>query len=64
MSKLSIDEPMNTNERYLHAMVIRLDALCNMVSSLVEHLASKEGLAVQGNTVVEKPSSSRKKKGV
>lgn len=57
-----IDEPVNVEERYLHAMVVRLDALCHMVSSLVEHIASKEGMAVE--TVVEKstPASRKRKK--
>jgi hypothetical protein len=60
--KLGVDEPVNVNERYLYAMVIRLDALCNMVSSLVEHIASKEGIAVENNTVIEKPKPTRKKR--
>lgn len=59
-----IDEPVSVNEKYLHAMVIRLDALCHMVSSLVEHIASKEGIATEGNTVAEKSPAPRKKKGV
>jgi hypothetical protein len=61
--KLSdVDSPVNVEERYLYAMVTRLDALCHMVSSLVEHIASKEGIAVQENKVVEKPLSSKRKK--
>jgi hypothetical protein len=60
--KLGVDEPVNVNERYLYAMVLRLDALCNMVSSLVEHIASKEGIAVENNTVIEKPKPTRKKR--
>jgi hypothetical protein len=57
-----VDEPVNVQERYLYAMVLRLDALCNMVSSLVEHIASKEGIAVENNTVIEKPKPTRKKR--
>jgi hypothetical protein len=60
--RIEVDEPVNVQERYLYAMVLRLDALCNMVSSLVEHIASKEGIAVENNTVIEKPKPSRKKK--
>jgi hypothetical protein len=60
--KLGVDEPVNVQERYLYAMVLRLDALCNMVSSLVEHIASKENIAVENNTVIEKPKPSRKKR--
>jgi hypothetical protein len=57
-----VDEPVNVQERYLYAMVLRLDALCNMVSSLVEHIASKENIAVENNTVIEKPKPARKKR--
>jgi hypothetical protein len=60
--KLGVDEPVNVNERYLYAMVLRLDALCNMVSSLVEHIASKDNIAVENNTVIEKPKPTRKKR--
>jgi hypothetical protein len=60
--RIEVDEPVNVQERYLYAMVLRLDALCNMVSSLMEHIASKEGIAVENNTVIEKPKPSRKKK--
>jgi hypothetical protein len=56
-----IDEPMNSSERYLHAMTIRLDALCHMVSSLVEHIAQKESVTVVENKVEEKISAPRKK---
>lgn len=60
--KLDVELPVNVEERYLYAMVVRLDALCNMVSSLVEHIASKEGLAVEDVKVVEKPAPARKKR--
>lgn len=55
--KHEIDEPVNVEERYLYAMVTRLDALCHMVSSLVEHIAQKEGVAVEKSTVARKRSS-------
>lgn len=55
--KHEIDEPVNVEERYLYAMVTRLDALCHMVSSLVEHIASKEGVAVEKSTVTRKRSA-------
>lgn len=60
MSK--IPEPNNVQEQYLHAAVLRLDALCNMLSSLIEHIAEKEGVATTENKRVEKPRTSRKKK--
>lgn len=59
-NELFIDEPMTPMERYLHAQVVRLDALCHMMSSIVEHLASKEGIAVEENKVKE--SAPRKKR--
>ena len=49
-----IPEPLNAEERYMYAMVIRLDALCHMVSSLVDHIAKKEEVAVEENIVEEK----------
>jgi len=59
-------EPVNTQERYLHATVMRLDALCDMVSSLVEYIAEKEKITTVKNEVVEaKPvpkRNTRKKK--
>ena len=61
MRKGNIPEPMNTTETYLHAMTIRLDALCNMVSSLVEHIASKENMAVEEVKAEVKSSPSRKR---
>jgi hypothetical protein len=57
-----VDEPLNVQERYMHGMVIRLDALCHMVSSLVDYIASKEEIAVEENTVVEEVVPKRKKK--
>lgn len=58
--KYPVDEPVNVDERYLYAMVMRLDALCHMVSSLVEHIAKKEGVAVEA--VVEKSAPAPRKR--
>lgn len=49
-----IDEPLNATERYLHACAVRLDALCVMLSSLVEAYAKQNQLATTTNEVVEK----------
>lgn len=58
-----VDLPVNVQERYLYAMVMRLDALCNMMSSLMEHIAEKEGLATEQITEqVQKPKRARKPK--
>jgi hypothetical protein len=55
MNKPQVDLPVNANERYLYAMVIRLDALCNMMSSLIEHIAEKEQVATTNEKQVEQP---------
>jgi hypothetical protein len=57
-----VDEPLNVDERYLYAMVMRLDALCHMMSSLLQHIADKENVAVEQVKVAEKSAPSRKKK--
>lgn len=56
-----VDMPLNASERYMYAMVIRLDAMCNMLSSIVEYIAKKEDVAVE-NAVEEVKITSRKKK--
>ncbi len=74
MSKLNLEEPLNQNERYLYAAVVRLDALCNMLSSFLEFYADNNDVAVTSNKetiekveskvvdeVVEKPKRTRKK---
>jgi hypothetical protein len=55
-----IPKPLNTDETYAYEMIVRLDALCHMVSSLVEHLAEKEGVATTSNKVVEKKAPKKK----
>ena len=50
--KEKFDEPLNQSERYLYGMLIRLDALCNMLSSLVEHIAERDGVATASNETV------------
>lgn len=52
MSKLP--NPLNAEEKYLHAIALRADALCNMFSSFLEAYANKEGLATTNNVEVEK----------
>jgi hypothetical protein len=61
--KIEVDTPVSIEDKYMYAMVVRLDALCHMVSSLVEHIASKEGIAVEENKVQEaSPKRARTKK--
>lgn len=46
-----IPTPLNATEKYLHATVIRLDAMCHMLSTIVEHLAEKDDVAVTNEEV-------------
>lgn len=64
MDKHELDHPLNPTERYLHGMNVRLDVLIHQLSSLLEYLATSNGVAVQDNTVVETPVKSRKRKEV
>lgn len=52
-------QPMNAQEHYLHAMTVRLDALCHMVSNLVEYIAEKEGIATTNVEVKKKAPAKR-----
>lgn len=47
----NIGDPVSFNERVAYEQLIRLDALCNMVSSLVEYIAKKDNVAVETKTV-------------
>lgn len=61
--KTNTPVPVSVTDQYLHGMVLRLDALCDMVNSLITYIAEKEGIATENNKVVERPAPpSRKKK--
>ena len=60
----NVPEPLNVQEQYLHGILLRVDALCNMVSSLVEHVAKQEGVSVEHVEVKDKRPTARKKKEV
>lgn len=62
MSK--IPEPLNTSEKYLYAIAIRLDALCNMMSSFLETYAKHNQIATTSNTVTTKTTRKRSTKKV
>lgn len=57
-----VPTPMNTTEQYLHAMVMRLDALCHMMSDFNRAYAEQNNIATTHNTVEEKPAPKRRKK--
>jgi hypothetical protein len=48
-------QPVNVNERLLFGCMVRLDALCDMVNSIVEYIAEKEKIAVEAVKVEEEP---------
>lgn len=56
-----LEIPLNANERFLYACAVRLDALCEMVSSIVEHIAERDGVAVE-QAVEEKPKRAPRRK--
>lgn len=49
-----LPSPVNANERYMHAIVIRLDALCHMMSDFVDAYGKVNELAVEEVKVEEK----------
>ena len=53
--KHEVPTPMNTVEHLLYAQVIRLDALCNMLSSIIETTGKASGVAVESNVVKDAP---------
>ena len=42
-----LDEPLNMEERYLYGINARLSILIEQMSSLLEHIATKDNVAVQ-----------------
>ena len=46
-------EPVNATEHFLYAMLVRLDALCHMMSSLIEHFAERDNVATTSHEVKE-----------
>lgn len=67
MNLHNVEEPLNANERYLHAIVMRQNILIEQMSSLLEHVAKKDQIAVEKEIVKETtpaPKTTRKKKEV
>lgn len=46
-------EPVNATEHFLYAMLVRLDALCHMINSLIEHIAERDDVAITSHEVKE-----------
>jgi len=57
-----IPTPLNTEEKYLHAMVLRLDALCHMMSTFIEEYANQNKVATTKNTTTKKRTTTKKVK--
>ena len=53
-----LDTPVNVNERYLHAIAVRMDALCHMMSSFLEVYAKQNGITTESNSTTEKVTES------
>ena len=63
-----LEQPLNANERYLHSIAVRLDAIIHILSSLVEVYAHQNKMAVTSNEINDEveaspPKRSRKKQG-
>lgn len=54
MDKMNqLEKPLNANERYLHGINIRLDALIHMMSSFLEVYANQNEITTTTNKVEE-----------
>lgn len=57
-----IPEPLSVQEQYLHGILIRMDALCNMMSAFIKAYAEQNDISTERQVVEEKVP--RKKKEV
>lgn len=57
---MKLPHPLNVKEQYMHAIVLRLDALVEQMNSLVEHIGEKENVAITESKVEEKVAPKRK----
>lgn len=62
-------QPVNASEHLLHGILIRLDALCHMMNSVIEHVAERDNVAmtsveevITSVETVEKPKKKSAKK--
>lgn len=46
-----LENPLSANERFLHAVAVRLDVLIEQVNSIVDHLAKQDKVAVTESKV-------------
>jgi hypothetical protein len=52
--RLPLESPLSANERFLHAVAVRLDVLIEQVNSIVDHLAKQDNVAVTESKVETK----------
>ena len=55
MRKLKDMQPMNSNERFMYEMIVRQNIIIEQLSSIVEHISKKDGVAVETAKVQTKP---------
>lgn len=48
-------QPMNSNERFLYEIIVRQNIIIEQLSSIVEHIGKKDGVAVEKGKVVTEP---------
>ena len=56
-----IPTPVNANESLLYGINVRLDALINQMSSLLEHIAKEKGIATETVKSTQRSTRTRKK---
>ena len=49
--ELELDAPLSANERFLYAVAVRLDVLIEQVSSIIDHIAKEDEVAVTESKV-------------
>lgn len=68
-------EPMNAQERFMYEMIVRQNVIIEQLSSIIEHIGKKDGVATQTGkvqsisdltepAVEEKPKRATRKKTV
>lgn len=56
-----VPTPLSTNEMYLHGINVRLEVLIDQVSSLLSHIAEKNGVTMEETKVEQaRPTRTRK----
>lgn len=64
MEKRELETPYNSNERFLHAIAVRLDAIIEQNNAIVDHLAKQSNVAVENVLIEEKKEAPVEEKPV